>query len=95
MGGVWGGGLPLTFVWSGRLGPSTKSRDITWSGGGCQGDAAVFIFQVVRQVIMVYDRDRGGNLRPAQWVTLWGERWIARGRGEIGAETVGARVHSE
>lgn len=58
-------GLPLTFVWSGRLGPSTKSRDITWSRGGCQGDAAVFIFQVVRQVIMVYDRDRGGNLRPS------------------------------
>lgn len=76
-----GGGLPLTFVWSGRLRPSTKSRDITWSRGGCQGDAAVFIFQVVRQVIMVYDRDRGGNLRPAQWVTLWGRDGLL-GEGE-------------
>lgn len=33
---------------------------------GCQGDIGVFIFQVVRRAIMAYDRDRGGNLRPAQ-----------------------------
>lgn len=31
----------------------------------------MFIFQVVRRVIMACDRDRGGNLRPVQWVTLW------------------------
>lgn len=37
-----------------------------WGLGGCQGDTGVFIFHVVRRVIMVYDRDRGGNLRPAQ-----------------------------
>lgn len=54
----------LCVVWEAGVAP--KSRDITWSLGGCQGDVGVFIFQVVRRVIMVYDRDRGGNLRPAQ-----------------------------
>lgn len=48
-----------------------KSRDITCGLRGCQGDIEVFIFQVVRRVIMVYDRDRGGNLKPVQWVMLW------------------------
>lgn len=55
----------------------------------------MFIFQVVRRVIMAYDRDRGGNLRPAQWVTPWGERWIAEGGGETGAQIVGVRGRSE
>lgn len=54
----------LCVEWEAGVAP--KSRDITWSLGGCQGDVGVFIFQVVRRVIMVYDRDRRGNLRPAQ-----------------------------
>lgn len=61
-------------------------------------ETKLFIFQMVKEVIMAVDRDGGCNLKPAQWARLRGGvgGWEMNSSGgvEIGAQIVWVRGHS-